>query len=86
MTSSTVLNTELTAIRAIIPAEWASVHWLYAERQCVCEFMCLRRLTVRMESCCIVQIMKLDLWPLTVSFTGVSGEEWRAELHNFAYM
>lgn len=69
MTSSTVLNTELTAIRAIIPAERASVHWLYSERLCngVCEFMCLGRLTVRVESCCIVQIMKFDLWPLTFS-------------------
>lgn len=34
MTSSSVLNTELTAIRAIIPAERASVHWLHSESQC----------------------------------------------------
>lgn len=33
VTSSTVLNTELTTIRAIIPAEQASVHWLRSKRQ-----------------------------------------------------
>lgn len=83
MTSSTLLNTELTAIRAIIPAERASVHWLHSERQCngVCEFMCLGRLTVMVGSCCIVQIMN-HLWPLTVSFTLI----WSGELHDFAYM
>lgn len=31
MTSSTVLNTELTAMSAITPAERASVHWLHSE-------------------------------------------------------
>lgn len=43
MTSSTVLNTELTAIRAIIPAERASVHWLHSERQRNSVWVCVFR-------------------------------------------
>ncbi len=43
MTSSTVLNTELTTIRAIIPAERTSVHWLHSERQRNSVWVCVFR-------------------------------------------